>query len=141
MTLTGSVDTEMAGTRAPNWRDDRRCQRVTNNLIVGETTASMPPSEPDPQRVALTDPAVTATLKGRLLADPIVSGLKSTSIHRTASSRSREPLAPKTEREQAVRLARDTAGVMGVEDKLIVKRALKVHGDAAAVCEHDTARR
>src|SRR4029453_10064694 len=66
VTLTGTVDSEMAKNHAVDIaRATKGVARVTDNLMVRDTTAALPPPEPDAQRVALTDPSVTASVKGK----------------------------------------------------------------------------
>jgi osmotically-inducible protein OsmY len=120
--LTGTVDTEMAKSRAVELaRRTDGVVSVTDNLIVRESAAAATPTEPDPQRVALTDPAVTASVKGKLLADPQVGGLKIDVDTRDGMVTLTGTVSSQAEKDEALRIARDTAGVRNVEDRLTVR--------------------
>jgi hyperosmotically inducible protein len=120
VTLTGAVDTADAKMRAIELaRNTTGVSRVTDNLTVRDMTASMP--EPDAQRVVLTDPAVTATVKSRLLANPDVSGLRLDVDTRDGVVTLSGAVASQAEKDEALRVARDTAGVKSVEDKITIR--------------------
>jgi hyperosmotically inducible protein len=122
VTLTGTVDSEIAKNKAIDIaRATKGVARVTDNLLVRSTTAAMPPAEPDPQRVALTDPALTASVKGKLLANPDVAGLRIDVDTRDGIVTLSGTVSTQAEKDTALRVARDTDGVKSVEDKLIVR--------------------
>jgi hyperosmotically inducible periplasmic protein len=119
VTLTGTVDTARAKTRAVELaRATAGVKSVADNLTVGTTTATLP--SPDAERAAYSDPAITAAVKGKLLGDPLVSGLRidvdTTDGVVTLTGRVRS----QAERDQAMRLVRDTNGVKSVDDNLTV---------------------
>lgn len=119
VTLTGTVDTGLAKSRAVELaRSTDGVASVTDRLMI--SVASAPATEPDAQRVALTDPAITASVKSKLLVDPMVSGLKIDVDTRDGMVTLSGQVRTQAEREQALKLARETDGVRSVEDKLTV---------------------
>ena len=71
VTLTGTVDSEIMKNRALEIaRKTNGVTSVNDNMMVRETAAAMPPAEPDPQRVALTDPALTAVGQDQAAREP-----------------------------------------------------------------------
>lgn len=119
VTLTGTVDTAVAKSRAVELaRNTDGVASVMDRLMI--SVASIPATEPDAQRVAFTDPIITATLKSRLLADPVVSGLKIDVDTHDGTVTLTGQVRSHAEREQVLRMARETEGVKSVEDKLSI---------------------
>ena len=122
VTLTGAVDTEMAKARAVELaRGTDGVARVTNNLIVRDVAAAMPPAGPDAQRVALTDPSITASVKSKLLADPDVAGLRIDVDTRDGVVTLTGTVSTPLEKDEALRITRETDGVKSVEDRLTLR--------------------
>ena len=122
VTLTGTVDSEIMKNRALEIaRKTDGVTAVNDNLLVRDTTAAMPPAEPDPQRVALTDPALTASVKSKLLANPDVSGLRIDVDTRDGVVTLTGTVSTQAEKDEALRVVRDTSGVKSVEDRLTVR--------------------
>lgn len=122
VTLSGNVDTETMKTRAMEIaRKTSGVTAVNDNLLVHETAAALPPAEPDPQRVALTDPALTASVKTKLLANPDVSGLRIDVDTRDGVVTLTGTVSTPGQKAEALRVARDTDGVKSVEDRLTVR--------------------
>ena len=122
VTLTGTVDSEIAKNRAVDIaRATKGVTRVTDNLIVRSTTAAAPPTEPDAQHVALTDPSLTASVKGKLLANPDVAGLRIDVDTRDGIVTLTGTVSTPAEKAEALRIARETDGVKNVQDKLTVR--------------------
>ena len=120
--LTGTVDSEIMKNRALEIaRKTDGVKSVTDNLMVRTTTAAMPPAEPDPQRVALTDPALTTSVKTKLLANPDVSGLRIDVDTRDGVVTLTGTVSTQAEKDEALRIARETDGVKNVEDRLTVR--------------------
>jgi hyperosmotically inducible periplasmic protein len=115
VTLSGNVDTKQAKTRAVELA--RATDGVTNvidNITVRETTAAVPP--PDAERVVYLDSAVTTSVKTKLLADPSVRGLKIDVDTRDGVVTLTGQVATQAEKDQALKLARETDGVKSVTD-------------------------
>ena len=92
----------------------------------GEGDAAMggnaPNPEPDrPVGTVMDDAAITAAVKAKLLADPTVGGLKidvdtrNGVVYLTA-----DHMKSQKEIDQAIKLAKETSGVKGVENKLVI---------------------
>jgi hyperosmotically inducible periplasmic protein len=121
VTLSGNVDTRQAKTRAVELA--RATDGVTNvidNITVRETTAAVPP--PDAERVVYLDSAVTTSVKTKLLADPSVRGLKIDVDTRDGVVTLTGQVATQAEKDQALKLARETDGVKSVTDMLTIAR-------------------
>jgi hyperosmotically inducible protein len=122
VTLTGTVDSEIAKNRAMDIaRATKGVTRVTDNLMVRSTTAAVPPAEPDAQRVVLTDPSITASVKSKMVADPDVGALRIDVDTRDGVVTLTGTVKTRGEKDQALRIARDTDGVKSVVDKLTVR--------------------
>ena len=110
VTLSGIVDTPRAKTRAA---DIARLQKGVFQVIDNVTVTAAGP-------MVITDAALTASVKAKLVADATVSGKKiqvdSLDGVVTLSGEVHSPAA----RDAAVRLARETTGVREVNDRLIV---------------------
>lgn len=121
VTLTRTVDTSMAKSRAVELaRTTDGVRSVTDNLTVSPPTATTQPTMPDAQPAALSDAGITATLKTKLLADPAVGGLRIDVDTRDGVVALTGEVRSQAERDQALRIARETDGVKSVQDKLTV---------------------
>lgn len=118
VTLTGNVDSSAAKVEAVRIaRETEGVGNVVDNLVVVVKEPPPPPAEratlPD-----VTDPAITAAVKAKLLADPDVAGLKidvdTSNGVVTLSGR----VKTAAEKAEALRLTRETTGVKDVVDKL-----------------------
>jgi hyperosmotically inducible protein len=94
--------------------------RVIDNLTVTPPVATTP-TEPDAARAAYTDPALTAAVKTKLLADTMVGGLRIDVDTQDAVVTLTGNVKTQQEREKALQLARETDGVKGVTDRLTIK--------------------
>lgn len=121
VTLSGSVETPMSRTRAVEIaRSTDGVARVIDNLTVTPPVATTP-TEPDAARAAYTDPALTAAVKTKLLADTMVGGLRIDVDTQDAVVTLTGNVKTQQEREKALQLARETDGVKGVTDRLTIK--------------------
>jgi hyperosmotically inducible protein len=116
VTLTGSVDTAEAKTRAVELaRATKGVTSVVDQLSVGPApVATSGASE------ALTDPAITTAVKTSLLADPLVSGLKIDVDTDKSVVTLNGTVSTPTEKARAEELAKNTSGVSAVDNKLKV---------------------
>jgi osmotically-inducible protein OsmY len=120
VTLTGTVDNAAAKSRAVEIaRSTDGVTNVSDNIVVSET-ASAAPMMPDAQPAAFSDPGITTALKTKLLADPMVGGLRIDVDTRDGAVTLSGQVKSQAERDQALKLARETDGVKTVEDKLTV---------------------
>jgi hyperosmotically inducible protein len=110
VTLTGTVDTARAKTRAAEIaRLQKGVFQVIDNVTV--TPAAPPP---------IPDAALTAAVKAKLLADTATSGLKINVDTLNGVVTLSGEVRSETERDVALRLARETTGVREVNDRLSV---------------------
>jgi hyperosmotically inducible periplasmic protein len=119
VTLSGTVDTATAKTRAVEIaRGTDGVANVVDNVTVNAAMATAPTT--DAARAMSSDPALTAAVKGKFMADTTVAALKidvDTSdgvVTLTGQVRSQ------TEKDQALKIARETDGVKSVVDRLTV---------------------
>jgi len=68
----------------------------------------------------IEDAAITAAVKAKLLADTTVGGLKIDVDTKDGVVSLSGPVKSPTEKDQAIRLARETNGVKDVQDKLVI---------------------
>lgn len=124
VTLAGTVETMAAKTRAVEIaRGTDGVANVIDNLTVSPARATAPPvvDLPDATRATFTDPAITTAVKTKMAADTTVSALKidvDTSegvVTLTGQVRSQ------AEKDQALKLARETDGVKNVVDRMTVR--------------------
>jgi hyperosmotically inducible protein len=121
VTLSGSVDTETAKSRAVDLASKTDgVTRVVDNLMIAPASVAVPPV-PDATTVAYTDTSLTSTVKTKLLADSTVSGLRIDVDTENAVVTLTGEVKSQAEKDQALRLARETDGVKGVTDKLTVR--------------------
>jgi osmotically-inducible protein OsmY len=122
VTLSGTVDNEAAKTRAVEIaRATKGVTSVSDRLKVRDLTADVAPM-PDAQRASFSDAAITATVKSKLLADTAVSGLKLDVDTRDGVVTLTGNVKSAAERNQALRLTRETDGVKSVDDKMTLPR-------------------
>ncbi len=135
VTLSGNVDSHAAKDQAVALaRGTEGVADVVDNITVeggsvampGEGGAAMggnaPNPEPDrPVGQVMDDAAITAAVKAKLLADPMVGGLKidvdtrSGVVYLTS-----EHMKSQAEIDQAIKLARETPGVQDVQSNLVI---------------------
>lgn len=122
VTLTGTVDTAMAKSRAVEIA--RTTDGVTNvtDKIVVSGTADATPNMPDAQPAAYSDAGLTASIKSKLLADATVGGLRIDVDSQNGVVTMTGEVKSQAEKDQALRLARETEGVASVSDKLTIVR-------------------
>jgi osmotically-inducible protein OsmY len=135
VTLTGTVDNEMAKERAVVVaRETTGVASVVDNITVagrdadlgspgGEGTNGGTNGDHKAERVgeALDDGSITVAVKAKLVADPDVSGLKIDVDTDHGVVTLSGQLKSEAQRDEAVRLARETDGVKDVKDKLTVR--------------------
>jgi len=120
VTLSGTVDTQAAKTRALELaRETKGVVRVSDQLTVHDMTADVAPT-PDAERASFSDAAITASVKTKLLADTSVGGLKIDVDTRDGVVTLTGKVKSQAERDQALRIARESDGVKTVDDKLTV---------------------
>jgi hyperosmotically inducible protein len=114
VTLTGSVDHAAAKARAAEIaRDTPGVFQVIDHLTIREASVAAPGA-------LLTDGALTAAVKARLIADTTVAGLPiDVDTHDAVVTLTGE-VRSQVEKDVALRLARETAGVRSVSDQLSI---------------------
>jgi hyperosmotically inducible protein len=120
VTLTGTVESEAAKAQAARLaRETEGVTNVVDNIVVQAKPAPPPvmPEAPD-----LTDPAITSAVKAKLLADPDVAGLKIDVDTSNGVVTLTGQVKTAAEKDEAIRLAKETTGVKGVNDKLTIGR-------------------
>jgi hyperosmotically inducible protein len=148
VTLSGNVDSQAAKDQAVAIaRATEGVADVVDNITIAGGSAAMPGEmpmggeapaaggegdaamggnapNPEPDRAAgqvMDDAAITAAVKAKLLADPVVGGLKidvdtrSGVVYLTGDN-----MKSQAEIDQAIKLAKETSGVTSVENKLVV---------------------
>jgi osmotically-inducible protein OsmY len=122
VTLTGTVDTAAAKARAVEvTRATDGVANVVDNLRVVPEVADDPLTAPA-ERAMFSDSALTSAVKAKLLADTTVSGLKIDVDTQNQTVTLTGDVRNDAEREQALKLARETEGVKSVTDRLTIKR-------------------
>jgi osmotically-inducible protein OsmY len=92
---------------------------VVDNLTVSSATASAP-SASDAARAVFTDPAVTTAVKAKFAADSTVGALRIDVDTSDGVVTLTGRVKSSAEKDQAVRLARETDGVRNVVDRLTI---------------------
>ena len=116
VTLSGTVDSAAAKARAVTVAQGTRgVASVVDNITV--KAAGLPERPPE---VVVTDAALTAAVKTKLLADPKVSGLKIDVDSKEGVVTLTGTVKSQAEKDEAVRLARETDSVRNVVDQLAV---------------------
>lgn len=123
VTLTGNVSSPLAKARAVELtRATDGVTNVVDNLRVTPEVAADPLTSPA-ERVMFSDSALTSAVKAKLLADTTVSGLKIDVDTENQVVSLTGDVRTEAEKEQALKLARETEGVKSVNDRLtIIKR-------------------
>jgi len=120
VTLTGNVDSQDAKDRALRLAQETSGVRAVTDMIsvrVGSASGEAP----DPNRTVgehIDDAGITMRVKGRLLDDPLVKGLKIDVDTRDGVVYLTGSVPSEAERKQAIQLARTTEGVKNVEANL-----------------------
>ena len=110
VTLSGAVDTTLAKRRAGDIaRSQKGVFQVIDNINV---TAAGP--------APITDASLTTAVKAKLLADTAVSGLRIDVDTLGGVVTLSGEVRSQTEKDVAVRLARETTGVRDVNDRLVI---------------------
>ena len=123
VTLTGNVDNEEAKNRALELA--RNTEGVVNVVdMIAAREASGSGDAPEPERTVgetFDDAGITITVKGRLLADPQVQGLRIDVDTRDGVVFLTGSVGSDADRQKAIQLARDTKGVRDVQANLTLK--------------------
>jgi hyperosmotically inducible protein len=120
VTLNGTVDTPSARTRANEIaRGQKGVSDVVDNINV--TAAGPAPMNPDGSPM-ISDAALTAAVKTKLLADPAVSGLRIDVDSHEGVVTLKGEVRSQEEKDAAVQVARGTSGVRQVDDYLVIAR-------------------
>lgn len=134
VTLSGTVDSDSARDKAVELaRGTEGVTDVVVNLVVaGPGGASGEPGaviggdapNPEPDRSVgevVDDASITVAVKTKLLADPVVGGLKiDVDTREGVVILTGDGMKSQSEIDQAVKLARETSGVKKVDNKLTV---------------------
>lgn len=126
VTLSGSVDTDAAKTRAVELaRDTTGVRDVVDNLNVGAATSAYGGTDANGTRSVggvVDDAAITASVKTKLLADTQVGGLKiDVDTKDGVVTLTSNSMNSQAEIDTATRIARETSGVKDVQNRLTVK--------------------
>ena len=122
VTLSGRVDSAPAKTRAVEIaRATDGVANVVDNIQVTDATAARPDDAPLAERAMFSDAALTTSVKAKLAADPTVSALRiDVDTENQVVTLSGE-VRSQTEKDLALKLAREVEGVKSVTDKLTVR--------------------
>lgn len=144
VTLSGNVESQAAKDQAVSIaRGTEGVADVVDNIMVAGGSAAMPGEggapaaggegdaamggnapNPEPDRPVgevLDDAGITAAVKAKLLADPLVGGLKiDVDTREGVVYLTGDNMKSQAEIDQAMKLARETSGVKNVENKLVV---------------------
>ncbi len=118
VTLSGTVDSAAAKARAVTVAQGT--SGVTN--VVDNITVKVPETPGRPAEVIVTDAALTAAVKTKLLGDPKVSGLKIDVDSKEGIVTLNGTVKSQAEKDEALRLARETDSVRNVVDHLTIAR-------------------
>jgi hyperosmotically inducible periplasmic protein len=116
VTLSGSVNTAAEKTQAAAVA--RGTDGVVN--VVDNITLKVPAEMARPVDTAIGDAALTAAVKTKLLADPKVSGLKIDVDTKNGMVTLTGTVRSQAEKDEALRLARETENVRNVTDQITV---------------------
>jgi hyperosmotically inducible periplasmic protein len=123
VTLKGEVKSQAEETKAVQIaRSTKGVSEVVDQLVIVPDSAASAGAESSGVGAAISDAAITATVKSKLLADPETSALRidvDTKDRMVTLSGSVKSAAEKSE---AVTIARQTDGVLSVNDQLTVQR-------------------
>ena len=121
VTLSGNVDSEAAKTQAVALaRGTEGVADVVDNLTL---TAAAPQSAEAGRSVGqvIDDASITAAVKTKLMADSVVGALKIDVDTKDGVVSLNGPVKNQTEKDTAIRIARETSGVKDVRDNLVVQ--------------------
>jgi len=120
VTLSGSVDTATAKTRAVEIaRGTDGVANVVDNIRVTATAAA--PTMPEAERAVFSDPSLTTSVKSKLIADDLVKARNIDVDTRDSIVTLTGEVRSQAEKDQALKLARETDGVKSVTDRITVK--------------------
>jgi osmotically-inducible protein OsmY len=125
VTLTGAVETPDAKEQAISLAHDTEgVVDVVDHLTVNPSAGLADDVEGTMSSVAdaASDAAVTAAVKSKMLADTSVGGLQVNVDTRDGVVTLTGTVASAAERDRALALARDTDGVLKVQDQLVVRQ-------------------
>lgn len=118
VTLSGTVDSAAAKEQAVALaRGTDGVADVVDNLTVTEPQAA----EGRTTGQAIDDATITMVVKSKLLADATVGALKIEVETRNGVVSLSGPVKSQSEKDTAVRIARETSGVKDVQDNLVVQ--------------------
>ena len=119
VTLTGNVDSEAAKAQAVALaRGTEGVADVVDNLTL---TAPESAEAGRPASQVVDDVAITAAVKTKLMADSVVGALKIDVDTKDGVVSLNGPVKSQTEKDTAIRIARETSGVKDVRDNLVVQ--------------------
>ena len=118
VTLSGSVNTDAEKSQAVVVA--RGTDGVAN--VVDNITLKMPAEMTRPVDTAVGDAALTAAVKTKLLADPKVGGLKIDVDTKNGMVTLTGTVKSQAEKDEALRLARETENVKNVADQITVAK-------------------
>jgi len=127
VTLTGEVQTPAEETKAVEVaRATKGVAAVVDHISVVPTPSPTPttgrlPAEPAGD-LSITDVALTADIKTKLLADPFVSGLKINVDTKDHVVTLKGVVGTQAEKDRALAIAREVKQVARVEDQLTVRK-------------------
>jgi hyperosmotically inducible periplasmic protein len=117
VTLSGEVANAAAKTRAVEIaRGTDGVANVVDNIRVTATPAAMPSVDAS----VVTDPAITAALKAKFVADDMVRALQIDVDTREGVVTLTGKVKSQVEKDRAMTLARETNGVKNVVDRLTI---------------------
>jgi len=122
VTLTGDIDSQDAKARAIALAKDIKGVRDVTDMIAVKTEAGNGDA-PDPNRtigVTIDDAGTTLRVKGRLLDDPIVKAYRIDVDTRDGVVFLTGTVGSDREKDQAIKLARETRGVKDVQANLTI---------------------
>jgi hyperosmotically inducible periplasmic protein len=118
VTLSGTVDSAAAREQAIALaRGTEGVADVVDNLTTAEPLAA----EGRTVGQTIDDAAITMAVKSKLLADAAVRGLKIEVETRDGVVSLSGPVKSQSEKDTAVRIARETSGVKDVQDNLVIQ--------------------
>lgn len=124
VTLTGNIDSEAAKEKALSLaKQTKGVIEVKDMIAVKRVTGDG--DAPDPGRtlgVTIDDAGTTLRVKSRLLEDPLVQGLRIDVDTRDGVVYLTGTVGSDPEKEQAIKLARETKGVKDVQANLTVEK-------------------
>ena len=122
VTLTGTVATPAEKAKAVELaRATDGVANVVDNLRVAPAVANDAPAYPA-ERATFSDASLTSAVKAKLLADTTVSGLKIDVDTENQTVTLTGDVRTQAEKDQALKLARETEGVKSVNDRLTIRR-------------------